>query len=154
MTEASRAFCATSPRKGLCIGVMKGRVVRSGKRRRQRRRYVPSTPNQWVELPIYTHLPVSGVRGKSPASRNHINVLTSDVLIVLPGGAGTLSEVVLRIEYGLPVILFVGANKIGGHSPEYFLAMARFGGQVILARSLLELRHAVVKQLGIHPMGT
>lgn len=37
-------------------------------------------------------------------ARNMINVLTSDVVIALPGGAGTLSEVALALKAGKPVI--------------------------------------------------
>ena len=36
----------------------------------------------WVELPIRTHLPHSGERGTDVRSRNHINALTADVMIV------------------------------------------------------------------------
>ena len=32
------------------------------------------------------------------------NVLTSDVIVVLPGGAGTASEIELAIEYGRPIV--------------------------------------------------
>ena len=61
---------------------------------------------------IRTHLPWSGERGQSPLSRNHINVLTSDVMIILPGGAGTESEAALAVKYGCPAIAFgpVGAG--------------------------------------------
>ncbi|MHB8762060.1 MAG: SLOG cluster 4 domain-containing protein [Coriobacteriia bacterium] len=38
-------------------------------------------------------------------ARNVINVLTSDVVIALPGGAGTLSEVALGLKSGRTVIV-------------------------------------------------
>jgi len=38
-------------------------------------------------------------------ARNVINVLSSDVVIACPGGAGTLSEVALALKSGKPVIL-------------------------------------------------
>jgi hypothetical protein len=38
-------------------------------------------------------------------ARNLINVLTSDVVIACPGGAGTLSEVALALKNGKRVIL-------------------------------------------------
>lgn len=38
-------------------------------------------------------------------ARNLINVLTSDVIIACPGGAGTLCEVALAAKNGKPVIL-------------------------------------------------
>lgn len=37
-------------------------------------------------------------------ARNVINVLASDVVIALPGGAGTVSEVALALKSGRPVI--------------------------------------------------
>jgi hypothetical protein len=55
-------------------------------------------PNPWVEIPVYTHLPVSGMGGLDASSRNHINILTSDVIVALPGSAGTWSEVMLAIR--------------------------------------------------------
>lgn len=38
-------------------------------------------------------------------ARNCINVLSSDVVVACPGGAGTLSEVALALKTGTPVIL-------------------------------------------------
>ena len=43
-------------------------------------------------------------------SRNHINILSSDVVIALPGGLGTASEVVLAKSYKKPVIVFLGSS--------------------------------------------
>ena len=68
-------------------------------------------PNPWVEIPIPTHLPSSGERGTEPMSRNHINVLSSDVIVALPGAAGTLSEVELAVRYERPVIAFVESDE-------------------------------------------
>ncbi|QQL44972.1 molybdenum cofactor carrier protein [Sulfuriroseicoccus oceanibius] len=61
-------------------------------------------PNPWVEIPIYTHLPLTGITGTSTMSRNHINILTSQVLIFLPGSAGTASEHTLAQQYNKPMI--------------------------------------------------
>jgi predicted Rossmann-fold nucleotide-binding protein len=51
---------------------------------------------------------LSGIAGTDPRSRNHINVLSSDVVIVLPGNGGTESEMTLAVRYGKPVIAFFG----------------------------------------------
>merc|ERR1712187_440918 len=67
-------------------------------------------PNKFVELPIRTHLPSAGGAGLSVLSRNHIAVLSSDVLVALPGGTGTASEVSLAVHYGVPVCRFLGAS--------------------------------------------
>lgn len=101
MEAVSRAFAETPGRKGLVIGVLpseEGSV-------RPRDGY----PNPWVEIPIVTHLPFSGDRGTDPLSRNHINVLSAAVVIALPGGAGTASEVMLAVSYGRPVVAFLDA---------------------------------------------
>jgi predicted Rossmann-fold nucleotide-binding protein len=37
----------------------------------------------------------SGDEGRDTLSRNHINALTADLVVVLPGGSGTLSELEL-----------------------------------------------------------
>ncbi|MCH7813732.1 MAG: TIGR00725 family protein [Planctomycetes bacterium] len=50
------------------------------------------------------HLDLAIVTGMGDA-RNVINVLSSDVVIACPGGAGTLSEVALALKNGKPVIL-------------------------------------------------
>jgi len=49
-------------------------------------------------------LAIAVVTGMGDA-RNVINVLSSDVVIVCPGGAGTLSEVSLALKNAKPVIL-------------------------------------------------
>ena len=66
----------------------------------------PGYPNEWVELAIYTHLPDSGVEGTLGSSRNHINVLSADVVVALPGREGTESEVWLATQYKVPVIAY------------------------------------------------
>jgi uncharacterized protein (TIGR00725 family) len=50
------------------------------------------------------HLDVAIATGMGDA-RNLINVLSSDVVIALAGGAGTASEVALALKNGKPVIL-------------------------------------------------
>ena len=68
-------------------------------------------PNPWVEIPIHTHLPLSGVQGTERASRNHINVLTADVVVALPGGHGTISEVRLAVRYHKPLVAFLSVRE-------------------------------------------
>lgn len=101
MHAVSRAFAEIEHRSGLVIGVI---PAASGD---QPGRPRPGYPNPFVELVIRTHLPLSGVDGTSPRSRNHINVLTSDIIIALAGRAGTSSEVKLAMHYGVPVIAYV-----------------------------------------------
>lgn len=49
------------------------------------------------------HLDVAIVTGMGEA-RNVVNVLTCEVVIALPGGAGTLSEIALALQAGKPVV--------------------------------------------------
>ena len=104
MASVSRAFSGVIARRGLVIGVVPGRVDDAG------HSSFPGYPNPWVEIPIVTHLPLSGDEGTSPMSRNHINVLSARVIVALPGGAGTSSEVRLALRYGRPVVAHVGGR--------------------------------------------
>lgn len=99
MEAASRGFSAVTERAGLVIGITP----------RSEASTLPPEgfPNPFVEIPILTHLPLRGASGTEPMSRNHINVLSSDVLIALPGGIGTASEAVLALRYRRPMIAYL-----------------------------------------------
>lgn len=100
MTSVSRAFVRARRGRGISIGIVPCESVEQRNLPRQ------GSPNAFVDLPIYTHLPLSGVDGKDDLSRNHINVLSSDVVIALPGSGGTASELELALRYGKPVAAF------------------------------------------------
>lgn len=100
MEAVSRGFFEVSPRAGLVIGVLRGSSEGDGKT-------APGYPNPWVELPIRTHLPLSGRQGTDDRSRNHINVLTANILIAMPGSWGTQSEVALAVRYGKRVVAYL-----------------------------------------------
>ncbi|MDE0310222.1 MAG: hypothetical protein OXI60_10385 [Acidiferrobacterales bacterium] len=103
MLSVSRAFAETEARKGSVIGVIPGQFDEGSKT------YAASAgyPNRYVEIPIYTHLPYSGDQGKDQLSRNHINVLSSDVIVVLPGRSGTAAEAELAVIYNKPVVAWL-----------------------------------------------
>jgi len=148
MAAVSEAFAAVPRRRGKVIGVLRAagtaRTVASAKARRSYA--LKRAPNPWVEIPVYTHLPLSGAEGKDPLSRNHINVLTADAVVVLPGGSGTLSELELAVEYGWPVILCIADHTVGGHDAA---ALAqRFGPAVGAASGVPELRDGLKRLLG------
>ncbi len=147
MAEAGRAFTETVPRRGLSIGILKGeREVRlEGKR--ERLIHTPAPPNPWVEIPIRTHLPLSGAQGRDVRSRNHINVLSADALVLLPGEAGTYSEAMLRIDYGRSLLLFLGGHKVDTFSANHFLAKAWDASQVKTAGSITELEELLRREL-------
>jgi predicted Rossmann-fold nucleotide-binding protein len=139
MEEVSRAFCQEPGRKGVCLGILKGRVESTTEGGRVVLSHLADAPNPWVEVPIHTHLPLSGRRGREPGSRNHLNVLSSDVMVAMPGEEGTCSEVTLRIAHGRSLLLFLGGHGIAGHGGQHFLALARYPDQVSLAGSAQEL---------------
>src|SRR5687768_3435827 len=112
MKAAAEAFVAVPGRRGLSVGIVPGEVVDGV--------YRPKAgyPNGNIELPIFTHLPLSGERGKDPMSRNHLNVLTAQALVILPGEAGTLSEAELAVRYRKPALLF-GPSRALHRFPEH-----------------------------------
>jgi uncharacterized protein (TIGR00725 family) len=79
------------------------------------------------------HLDVAIRTGMGDA-RNVINVLSSDAVIALPGGAGTLSEVAHALKAGKPVIvvgwdpgpaLRAAGRILDASTPEEAIALAR-----------------------------
>jgi uncharacterized protein (TIGR00725 family) len=111
MAAVSAAFHAVPERRGRVLGVLPGRGVPPAP--------PEGYPNPWGELPIRTHLPLSGRQGTDDRSRNHVNVLTSDALVVLPGSSGTLSEVALALRYRRPLVAWVrAADELPGLPPE------------------------------------
>jgi predicted Rossmann-fold nucleotide-binding protein len=117
MEAVSRAFYETSPRSGLVIGVIPADVHGLEQIEQLTAADVtyeppPGYPNEWVEIAIYTHLPDSGEEGALRSSRNHINVLSADAIVALPGREGTESEVWLAKQYGVPVIAY--GNHLSG----------------------------------------
>ncbi|HEX9648726.1 MAG TPA: molybdenum cofactor carrier protein [Alphaproteobacteria bacterium] len=94
MASVAEAFAAAPGRAGLVIGVLPGQAG-------------DAYPNPWVEIVIRTHLPLTGARGAEAGSRNHINVLSADVVVALPGGEGTASEVRLACAYRRPVVAHI-----------------------------------------------
>lgn len=111
MKAVSESFCKTRHRRGLSIGIIPGQIIND--------QYNPLSgyPNPYVELPVYTHLPLSGSEGTSQLSRNHINILSPHVIVALPGGLGTKSEIMLAIKYGKPVFgFFEDASTVFGEN--------------------------------------
>ena len=139
MEAVSRAFY-NSPRAGIVIGIIPARV--HGLEPIEERTaadvaYEPPRgyPNEWVELAIYTHLPDSGEEGTLRSSRNHINVLSADAIVAMPGRAGTDSEIWLARQYGVPIVAFGD-----------FTEKAPQG--IDRARTVQELREFLVRHVG------
>ena len=130
MAAVSKSFYDTPNRRGLVLGILPCdeslEKPKSG------------YPNQWVEIPVLTNLPSSGERGTAPTSRNHINALTSDVIVALPGDAGTLSEVRLAVRYGRPIIAFVESDQEIPGLPDGVSIASRLAGVRTFVRTHLE----------------
>ena len=105
MEAVSKAFHSVNERRGKIIGILPGTVDGS------KYQPMPGYPNPWIEIPIRTHLPLSGLSGTDLASRNHINILTANVIVALPGSHGTASEVRLALQYQKPLVAFLAARE-------------------------------------------
>lgn len=90
MEAVSRGFVQSGVAdRGLCIGVLPE----------------AREENPWVELAIRTPLGIFDPADPERLTRNHINVLSSNALIVLPGRTGTRNEAELSLRYGRPAVL-------------------------------------------------
>lgn len=132
MASVSRAFSQVGGRAGLVLAIL---PCRSDDVTRAPDGY----PNPWVEIAIRTHLPARGDEGAAPRSRNHLNVLTSDAVVALPGGAGTASEVRLALAYGRPVVAHVDRAEQIPHLPPQTPLAATLNEVESLLREWLDL---------------
>ena len=136
MLAVARAFVQSAKPRGLSLGIVRAKEL--PKLKQSKREWKPNTPaNDYVELTINTHLPLSGENGQDFQSRNHINVLTSDVVVVLPGGSGTRSEFDLAIQYGRPTILFLGQHKLDNSTADEL--KKQYGSGVEVAKDKTDL---------------
>lgn len=118
MALVAKGFCETPYRVGQSIGVIPGGVNWSELGHIGEvgaLKYSPKSnyPNQWIEIPIYTHL--TGREPKSAGSRNIINALSADIVVALAGGKGTQAELELALALpGKPVfVLLDESERIG-----------------------------------------
>ena len=104
MSAVSQAFAGVDGRLGCVIGIVPtGSTATAESLRTPLAGYF----NAWVDIPVITHLGVGDVSGDEPMSRNHINILTSSVVVLLPGGVGTAGEARLAVRYGTPAVAFL-----------------------------------------------
>jgi uncharacterized protein (TIGR00725 family) len=69
---------------GLTVGILPGRDAGE------------SPANPYIEVPLFTGISYA---------RNFVNAVSSDVLVAVAGGLGTLSEIALALKCGKPVVL-------------------------------------------------
>jgi uncharacterized protein (TIGR00725 family) len=126
MAAVCRGFAGVPGRGGVSVGVLPAGPP-------------PGYPNPWVDVVIQTHLPDRGEAGASERSRNHINVLSAHVVIALPGGPGTRTEVELALRYGRPPLAYLGPDgAIAGLTRDQLPAVAVTQAEV----EAFILRHA------------
>jgi uncharacterized protein (TIGR00725 family) len=98
MAAAAEGFVAVADRPGFSIGIVPraphGRLDEPNRDSDGR-----SYPNPFVEIAVHTPLPPRVRDWRNEAARNHVNVLTADAIIALPGGAGTSNELDMAVEY-------------------------------------------------------
>ena len=105
MAEVAKAFTEVNDREGKVIGVLPSLAHCQTPEQRAKYEAPPGYPNTFMDIVIRTHLPLVGPEGKETASRNHIIILSSDLIIALPGSKGTRTEIELAMEYGKLLIL-------------------------------------------------
>jgi uncharacterized protein (TIGR00725 family) len=103
---------------GTTIGILPGRSA------------AESPPNPYIDLPLFTGIFYA---------RNLMNVLSSDVVIAVAGGLGTLSEIALALKCGKPVVRLASWEfQIAGFErPEHLYEADTPEGAVERARALL-----------------
>ena len=111
-----RKLLKAKRRVGNLISILRAKEL--PQKKNGKRIWEANADNGLGEIIIRTHLPYSGSRGSDPLSRNHINALTADLVVVLPGGPGTLSELQLACEYRKDIAIYIGAGKVGGKTSE------------------------------------
>jgi predicted Rossmann-fold nucleotide-binding protein len=105
----------------------------------EKRSWEAHADNGKAEILIRTHLPYSGDLGVHDLSRNHINVLTSDLVIILPGESGTFAELRLAWEYGRPTMVFLGADgKVDGKSAKDICAKFKGVASAVKPKKLMK----------------
>jgi uncharacterized protein (TIGR00725 family) len=97
MAAVCRGFVGVPNRRGLSIGILPAGPP-------------PGYPNPYLDFIIQTHLPKRGEEGADVLSRNHINILSSAVVIALPGREGTRTELALALHYRRPTIAYLGPD--------------------------------------------
>lgn len=135
MTSVSRAFLEARRGPGVSIGILPCESLEQ----RQLTRY--GSPNPWIEMPIRTHLPLRGIDGEDDLSRNHINILSSDAIVALPGSSGTASEIELAIRYQKPVLIFARTRDEVRH----------FNATIERVYALADVERFVVAHTGTRP---
>jgi len=111
MTAVAKAYTDAETREGVSIGVLPAVDYKGQKLDKE------VYPNPYIEVPMITPLSAKAESDAMPFSRNLVNVMTAQALIVLPGAHGTKNEVSLGLMYNKPLIMF-GPDSAFASFPE------------------------------------
>ncbi len=100
MSSVAKGFTQVEGRKGVAIGILPA-VDYHGQKLG-----TAEYPNPYIEIPMVTPLSEKSQSDRMPFSRNLVNVMSSNALVVLPGSHGTRNEVSLALMYDKPLVLF------------------------------------------------
>ena len=106
-------------------------------------------PNAFVEIAIRTPLLSLVPDWRQTPARNHVNVLTADAIVALPGNEGTRNELDMAIEYAgeaarpreqRHTILFGPIESFATRHREHFVCAATIGEVETHLRGVLATR--------------
>lgn len=100
MSAVAKAFTEVDDRLGMSIGIVPTLNYTGNLLCHE------EYPNPYIEVPILTPLDAKAQNDKTPYSRNYVNIMSSNALVVLPGEHGTRNEVSIALQYSKPMILF------------------------------------------------
>ncbi|RQT40742.1 DNA-binding protein [Burkholderia sp. LS-044] len=102
MLAVARAFAGVPGRTGRSIGILPTQADPLAG-------FVPldGYPHPFVDIPILTPLPRREPDAEPHTiNRNYVNVLSSDLIVALPGGHGTAEEIALARRWRKPLVCF------------------------------------------------
>ncbi len=110
MTSVAKSFTENSTRKGVCIGIVPIEDAQEIKK-------LPHYTNPYIEIPIITQLSQRVIDSAAmPMAHNEVNILSSDLIVGLPGFKGTQAETSKALAFDKPIVLF-GNPKEFVHFP-------------------------------------
>jgi len=98
MAAAAEGFVAVTERQGLSIGIVPCQPdgpFDVANRDPDGRAY----PNPFIKITVMTPLPPRSEAWRTTPTRNHVNVLTANAILALPGNAGTRNELTMAAFY-------------------------------------------------------
>jgi uncharacterized protein (TIGR00725 family) len=133
MESVSAAFVKVKDRAGLCIGIVPAESL-------DQPLVTPEGyPNEHVELAIRTHLIRKQPTLWDGLTRNHVNILTADVVIALPGSHGTRHEIEVSVRFGKPTAAFLHRKDEMDALPETVRYCATIGDVREFLKEALDL---------------